>query len=264
MIRCCKSGGRYPFVPKQGASTFLLIECPHCGFRHTVEFKPVEDASPLRVIDELRLTNAAPVLIANRLLSATRVALANDNTGVTGYNKANQFIVAFQIDEEKGPWNAQYTLRWRNVTDAGSFAAIAATGEMAWGSATDLVNGTAITTKQCQGTGGAGSTWQNGEEVEGAATSDAINLADEFYTEVHFAVDPSGAHDGDQYEFQLWDETNGAAIGTGAAALTTAGGAVTYTRDVSLDAALNKADQTKTASLNAYLKKTRYIYIGTP
>ena len=41
-------------------------------------------------------------------------------------------------------------------------------------------------------------------------------------------------------------------------------GATTYTRDVSLDAALNKADQMKTASFNAYLKKTRYIYIGTP
>jgi hypothetical protein len=222
------------------------------------------------------MAQAAPVLIANRLLSATRVALANDNTDVTGYDKANQFIVAFQIDEEKGPWNAQYTLRWRNVTDAGSFAAIAATGEMAWGTVTDLVNGTAVTTKLCQASGGSGSSWQNGEEVEGAATCDAINLADEFYTEIHFAVNPAAALGGKQYEFQLWDQTNGAAIGTGLATVTIQG-AVTYTKTASLDSylkaiftkappldgLLNKAGQTKNLSLDAYKQQTRTVQTGT-
>jgi DNA-directed RNA polymerase subunit RPC12/RpoP len=132
MLRCCKCDKTYDFVPQQGKLYLPVIECPHCGYRHTVEFKPVEDISPLVPVQELRLTTAKPVRIANRLLSATRVALANDNTDVTNYNKASQFIVAFQIDEEKGPWNAQYTLRWRNVTDSGSFAAIASTGQMAW------------------------------------------------------------------------------------------------------------------------------------
>jgi DNA-directed RNA polymerase subunit RPC12/RpoP len=222
MLRCCKCGKTYDFAPQQGKLYLPVIECPHCGYRHTVEFKPVEDASPLVPVQELRLTAAKPVLIANRLLSATRVALANDNTDVADYNKANEFIVAFQIDEEKGPWNAVYILQWRNVTDGGSFDTIGTVGEMVWGTATDLVNEAAITTKACQASGGSGSTWQNGREVEGDWASLAINLADEAYTEIHFAVDPSGALGGKQYEFQLYDFTNGAAIGTGAAAVTIA------------------------------------------
>jgi hypothetical protein len=194
-----------------------------------------------------------PVYIANRLLSATKVALANDNTGVIDYDKANHFIVVFQIDEETGPWNAQYTLRWRNVTDSGSFAAIAATGQMAWSSSTDLVNGQAITSKYCQGTGGSGSTWQNGEEVEGAATSDAINLADERYTEIAFAVNPAAALAGKVYAFELYDQTNGAAIATGTGTLTIQG-AVTYTRTLSLDGYLKKII-TKSGTLDALLNK---------
>jgi hypothetical protein len=63
---------------------------------------------------------------------------------------------------------------------------------------------------------------RTGEEVEGAATSDAINLADEYYTEVHFAVNPAAALASKQYEFELYDQTNGSAIGTGAAAITIA------------------------------------------
>lgn len=179
------------------------------------------------------MTAKPPALIANRLFASAGSGspLANDNIDVADFNKANEFIVVFQVDEAIGPWNAQYTLRWRNVTDAGSFAAIAATGEMAWGTGTALTNGSAITARWCQATGAVGSSWQNGEQVEGAATSDAINLADEAYTEIAFAVNPASAHDGDQYEFGLYDQTNGAAIGTGAAALTVAAGVVNYDRD---------------------------------
>src|SRR3990172_958900 len=220
MIRCCNCDRQYELVLKQGGLALPVVECPYCGYRHTVEFKAVEDESPVSPLFEIRLTTAKPVYIANRFLGPTRTALADDNTNVTGYYKENNFIVVFQIDEEKGPWNAQYTLRWRNVTDTGSFAAIASTGEMAWGTSTDLSQGTNVTSKACSASGGLGSTWQNGEEVEGAATSEAINLADEFYTEIDFAVNPAAAHDGDVYAFELYDQTNASSIGTGTGTIT--------------------------------------------
>lgn len=156
-----------------------------------------------------------PVLAASRLLNASRSPLAADDTDVTGYDKSNEFIVVAQIDEEEGPWNAQYMLRWRDVTDSGSFAELGATGEMKRGTATVLVNGDAVVIgeKACTNTP-SGSTWQDGEEVEGASTCDAINLADEYYTEIHFAVNPADADDLHEYEFELYDYTNSASIGT--------------------------------------------------
>ncbi len=153
---------------------------------------------------------AKPVMIASRLLTA---ALGNLGTGaddedITNYDKTLSFVVVAQIDEEKGAWNAGYTLYWRNVTDAGAMAPLASTGECKWASDTSLVNGDPVTTKKCAASGGSGSTWQNGEQVEGAATSDAINLADEYYTEVWFAVSCASGLGAKQYEFQLF-ETNG-------------------------------------------------------
>jgi hypothetical protein len=206
-----------------------IIVCPRCGFKHTVEFKAVKDESALIPLDELRLATAKPVLQVSRLCQADRTPLANDDISVTDYDKSNEFIIAFQLDEAKGPWTSTYTLMWRNVTDAGSFANIAATGEMAWGTGTSLVNGANVTNEEdrlCQDTGKIGSTWQAGEEVEGAATSDSIILADEAYTEIHFAVDPSSALDNKEYAFQIYENGGGSAVGAAACTLTTAAAGV--------------------------------------
>jgi len=166
---------------------------------------------------------APPVLTASRILNASRVAQAEDDTDVTNWAKANEFIVVAQIDEEKGAWPAQYSLQWRDVTDEGSFVDIAETGEIKWGTATDLQNGNAVVIgeKACTNTP-AGSDWQDGEEVEGAAVCDSINLADECYCEIHFACNPPDAEAGHEYEFQLYDYTNSAAIGVLLAGITIA------------------------------------------
>ena len=166
------------------------------------------------------MASAKPILARSRLLAADRTALAADNGDYGTQLATAEFIVVAQIDEEKGPWNAQYKLQWRDVTDAGSFADLASTGEIKWGTGTSLTNGTAVTVRACTGAGGSGSTWQNGEEVEGASTADAINLADEYYTEIHFACSGATANHNHQYEFQLYDATNSSAIGTLAAAIT--------------------------------------------
>ena len=221
MLQCCKCGKQYEFVPYESDLTLPVIVCPYCGLRHTVTFEAVDDSS-LIVPTELKLATRPPVLIASRILNASRVAQAADDTDVTGWKKANEFIVVFQLDEEKGPWTAAYKLQWKVA--GGTYADLAATGAIKWGTVTDLVNGNAVVIgeKACTATGGAGSTWQDGWEVEGASISSSIELADECYTEIWFACNSGDAENGAQYYFQIYDATNSAVIAEAVATLTTA------------------------------------------
>ena len=166
------------------------------------------------------MATAKPVLIATRILDADRTALAADNTDYT-VNKSTKpnLIYVVQVDEEKGAWSATYKLQWKNTTDAGSLADLAATGEITWVATTSLVQGTAVTSKACTASGGSGSTWQNGEEVEGASTSDSINLADEYYTEIHFAINLANAIEGKTYDFGVIESGGGTLINTFASSL---------------------------------------------
>ena len=99
MLQCCKCGKQYEFVPYESDLTLPVIVCPYCGLRHTVTFEAVDDSS-LIVPTELKLATRPPVLIASRILNASRVAQAADDTDVTGWKKTNEFIVVFQLDEE--------------------------------------------------------------------------------------------------------------------------------------------------------------------
>ena len=153
MLKCCKCNKQYEFKPYISDLTLPVIVCPYCGYRHTVEFKPTMDDS-LLLPTELKLATAKPVLIASRILNASRVAQAADNTGVTEWKKANEFIIVFQLDEAKGPWTAAYKLQWKVA--GGTYADLAATGAIKWGTVTDLVNGNAVVIgeKACDATDG--------------------------------------------------------------------------------------------------------------
>jgi len=76
------------------------------------------------------------------------------------------------------------------------------------------VNGAAILVgdRKCDSQGG--DTWQNGEEVEGTALSDAIDLPNEYETEIHFSLSAADATDGSVYEFELYNNTENASKGT--------------------------------------------------
>jgi len=144
-----------------------------------------------------------------------------DDGDVTGWDKSNDFILAVNIHSGgKDTEAAQYKLKWRDVTDEGSFIDVGATGEIHYNADTVLVNGTNIPVgnRRCDSQGG--DTWQAGEEVEGASLSDSIDLANQYETEIHFALDCSGAEDGHEYAFELYDTTNGASKGTCGATIT--------------------------------------------
>ena len=226
MITCCTCKKQYEFAPFKGALELPVLICPHCGIRHTVEFKATIDSSRTQPIEELRLTSAQPVLIASRFATSGRVALgASDNINIT-INKSTypEIIISFLIDEEKGPWTATYRCNWKNTTDTGSFAPIAASGgEINWGSSTDLTNGGTVVVGERITTTSlpSGSTWEDQPgEVEGASTSSSFALADEKSTEVQVALSLVSAKEGKLYTFQIYDATGGSAIGTATATLT--------------------------------------------
>jgi hypothetical protein len=158
-----------------------------------------------------------------------------DDTGVTDWVIGTDFIVCVNINSGgKDTEAAQYKLRWRNVTDSGSYADLGAAGELTYNSSTVLVQGTDIAegTRRCSSQGG--DAWQAGEEVEGASLCDSIDLADEYETEIHFGVDCDNALAGKEYAFELYDTTNGASKGNteGGATLTIASVVVVATRGI--------------------------------
>ena len=158
----------------------------------------------------------------SRILNANRADQSGaDNTNVTSWTKTNDFIIAININSGgKDTEAAQYLLRWRNKTDSGAFADVGATGAIHYNATTDLVNGAGIAVggRKCDSQGN--DTWQSGEEVEGASLSDSIDLPDEYETEIHFALDCSGATDAKEYEFELYDSTLGVTRGTCGATIT--------------------------------------------
>ena len=188
----------------------------------------------------------------SRILNATRVDQSGaDNTNVIDWVKTNDFIIAININSNgKDTVAAQYKLRWRNKTDGGSFADVGAATEINYNATTDLVNGNPIAVggRKCDSQGG--DTWAAGEEVEGASLSDSIDLADEYETEIHFALDCSGATDAKEYEFELYDSTLGVTRGTCGATITMESGPAT--KEFTVDALL-KTTETKEFTTDAVL-----------
>ena len=167
----------------------------------------------------------------SRILNASRVDQSGADDGdVTNWGKTADFILAQTIYTSKGPIARSYRLHWRNVTDGGSFAVVGATGEISFTADTVLVDGTALTSANARCSAVGGYTWQEGLESEGdnlLPDSGTYSLADEYYTEFQWALDCNSALAGKQYEFELYEVTNGVSIGTCLAQITMSSGAYT-------------------------------------
>lgn len=126
-------------------------------------------------------------------------------------NQQELAIIAFCIDADdmNDATDATFKLQWRNVSDAGSFADLAATGEIKWSSSTDLVDGNAVVVAEDSGANsincaGKGWTHRDGLEKEGANGFTRTIVQDRF-EDFHWAValDSADHGNGDQYEFRL-------------------------------------------------------------
>ncbi|KKL99136.1 hypothetical protein LCGC14_1817490, partial [marine sediment metagenome] len=101
-------------------------------------------------------------LTGSRLQNATRVSQANEDADVVDWVKDDAFILCAMV-EALGHSGASGTLqlRWRNVTDSGSFIVLSLSGELTFG-LTDLVNGNAVVSGEEVCTPVSGSTLVDG------------------------------------------------------------------------------------------------------
>ncbi len=120
-------------------------------------------------------------------------------------------IVAFNIDADdmNDATDATFKLQWRNVSDAGSFADLAATGEMKWATVSDLVNDATVVEAEESGANsvdctGKGWSRRDGLEKEGA-NGFTRTITQDAHEDFQWAVDLDSADhaNGDQYEFRL-------------------------------------------------------------
>lgn len=228
-ITCCRCRGEYPFklYDVKTASRPLTI-CPRCGFQHLVDFLPVaeeERADDVQEIERLDLITYYVDLTASRIADASRSDQSgSDDTDVINWVKADDFILATQVGTSKGPLDRRYKLRWRDVTDAGSFADVAASGEISYTAVTVLVDGATLGSGSKLCTGIPEPDWQDGLESEAdnecPDSPGTYSLADDYYSEFQWALDCDGSEYEHEYEFELYEITNGVSIGTCLATLT--------------------------------------------
>jgi len=151
----------------------------------------------------------------SRIANEFRVWQGIENWDIDEWVKANPFIFAAVIQTETDKRATKtFQLRWRNVTEAGSFVALSATGELNWTGATNLINDDALTSPEAGCTPLGTRTWMDGIEREGANDAIFDNPAMNIWSEYHWAIDCSGAQDGDIYEFQLYNVTDAAPVTT--------------------------------------------------
>jgi hypothetical protein len=102
--------------------------------------------------------------------------------------------------------DGDFQLRWRNKTDAGSFAVMTGSGEIKWASSSDLVNGNAVVDAERLGAencSGMGVSHADGTEREGANAIDLTNIGSGDVFDNHWAIDTSDATANKEYEFDV-------------------------------------------------------------
>lgn len=167
-----------------------------------------------------------PILAGSRIANATRTWQADEDIDVVDWDKANPFIFAIAIETEAGKKCLKtVSIRWRNKTDGGDFIALSGSGELTWAGVTDLENDNPLIEGEAGCLPSSGQTWQDGVEREGAndVVFDTGNNSN-YWSEYHWAIDCSGAHDGDEYEFEIYSISNGIPVSTCAATIKMAAG----------------------------------------
>lgn len=132
-----------------------------------------------------------------------------EDVDVTDWDKSDDFIYASAV-ANGGMADAvsNLQLQWRNKTDEGAFVDLSGAGELTW-DGSGLVNGNPVIEAEsvCTDAG----VWQNGREYAGSSSS-KVGLTGNQWTELHYEIECSGAHDGDEYEFRMYDNTEGAQV----------------------------------------------------
>jgi len=164
-------------------------------------------------------------LVGGRYANSVRAWIWGENVSITDWVKTNDLILAaaYENNSSKTVDSSTVVLRWRDVTDSGSFTQMLTTGEINSSGNTSLVNDNALISSEATFYDDI-TTWVNGLEREGV-NAVAITLGPAGTgTECHWAIRTQSAQDGHEYEFELYDNSNGVTIGTLVNTITMAAG----------------------------------------
>jgi len=135
--------------------------------------------------------------------------LAAEETSITNQVIGLDIILALSFDgDDMNLIAGDFQVRWRNVTDAGSMAVLAATGEMNWAADTALVNGDGVPNAEqwhpgnCSGMGVDG-VLNDGLMREGANAIDLVDISDGEVHENWWAISTDDALNGKTYSFEI-------------------------------------------------------------
>lgn len=140
---------------------------------------------------------------------------------IADWDPSNKFIIALLAQCTSHTCDpVTMRLQWRDVTDAGAWTDLGTTGEMKQGST-------------CTDPGDSGcQTVSESAHVEGGNQFAFASRAKDDYIELRVTVDPADGDVGHEYEFRLWDVTQGAALDLAGYATITLAGAQVFNRYV--------------------------------
>jgi len=155
-----------------------------------------------------------------------------DDGDVVGWDKSNPFVIAVGVgcsNKTKDPVAGTFKLRWRDVTDSGSFEDVGVSGEIKYTDTTNLVDGNTIASAIVGGGGRTYDSSQSEQSEDGNTGSKDLGTGD--YTEFRFGVTAEDGDSSHQYEFELYDTQNTQTVGTCAASITMGSAGYTLTAD---------------------------------
>jgi len=75
-VRCCKCKKGYDLgdnIFEYNKANCPILICPHCGFKHIINFMPFEKRIEVKKVEELDLATELVILGASKIADATRV-----------------------------------------------------------------------------------------------------------------------------------------------------------------------------------------------
>lgn len=222
-IVCCECNKEYQanFFTVEGI-TVPIIECPFCGFQHTIEFIPIlkPNGKKKKKIKKIQLGGGPyyAALGGTRILSIDAVTDHSGEDDGDIWKQKAEFIIAVCIHSDgKDTVSSAYKLQWQDNDDGGGYVDLASDSgspELSYTiDDTSWNNGDTIATgdQKCDIQGG--DTRQAGERIKNASLSDAIDLPDAYQSELWFGIDTTNSDIDHTYSFQLYSIAEGAAIG---------------------------------------------------
>jgi len=168
--------------------------------------------------------NKAPQYEGSRILNIVLGFEADEDVDVIDWIGGYDFVVSVGFGSQSGAQSGSriVQLRWRNKSDGGDFAALGNTGQLTYNGTTSLVNGNTLL-EAASGISAIQTTYDTGlgMQREGANDWTYNALSVDEWTACQWAIDTSNILSGKEYEFELYNVTDGVSIGVCLATLTT-------------------------------------------